>query len=167
MNKLLILGATYHEIDIVERAHNKGIYVIVTDNNLDWSKSPAKYVADEAWNISWSDIDALVLECRESKVNGIIAGFSEFRVENMIKLCDKLGLPCTLSMKQLNLTRDKIQFKNLCAKYGIRGVPEYKYGDSINFPVIVKPVDRAGSIGINVAYNQEEFERFYKIAYDL
>ena len=41
MNKLLILGATYHEIDIVERAHNKGIYVIVTDNNLDWSKSPA------------------------------------------------------------------------------------------------------------------------------
>lgn len=154
MNKLLILGATYHEIDIVERAHNKGIYVIVTDNNLDWSKSPAKYVADEAWNISWSDIDALVLECRESKVNGIIAGFSEFRVENMIKLCDKLGLPCTLSMKQLNLTRDKIQFKNLCAKYGIRGVPEYKYGDSINFPVIVKPVDRAGSIGINVAYNQ-------------
>ena len=23
MNKLLILGATYHEIDIVERAHNK------------------------------------------------------------------------------------------------------------------------------------------------
>lgn len=24
MNKLLILGATYHEIDIVERAHNKG-----------------------------------------------------------------------------------------------------------------------------------------------
>lgn len=25
MNKLLILGATYHEIDIVERAHNKGI----------------------------------------------------------------------------------------------------------------------------------------------
>ena len=167
MNKLLILGATYHEIDIIERARNKGIYVIVTDNNLDWSKSPAKYVADEAWNISWSDIDALVLECRESKVNGIIAGFSEFRVENMIKLCEKLGLPCTLSMKQLNLTRDKIQFKNLCAKYGIRGVTEYKYGDSINFPVIVKPVDRAGSIGINVAYNQEGFERFYKTAYDL
>lgn len=48
MNKLLILGATYHEIDIIERARNKGIYVIVTDNNLDWSKSPAKYVADEA-----------------------------------------------------------------------------------------------------------------------
>ena len=59
MNKLLILGATYNEIDIIKCARNKGIYTIVTDNNLDWSKSPAKYIADEAWNISWSDIDTL------------------------------------------------------------------------------------------------------------
>ena len=167
MRKLLILGATYHEIDIIKRARNKGIYTIVTDSNLDWSKSPAKYIADEAWNISWSEIDALVEKCNEVKVNGVIAGFSEFRVENMIKLCKRLGLPCTLSMEQLEITRDKIKFKNLCAEYGIQGVPEYKYGDEIDFPVIIKPVDRAGSIGINVAYNQEDFEKFYNIAYDL
>lgn len=167
MDKLLILGATYHEIGIIKRAQNKGIYTIVTDSNLDWSKSPAKYMADEAWDISWSDIDALVEKCNEVKVNGVIAGFSEFRVENMIKLCERLGLPCTLSMEQLDITRDKIKFKKLCAEYGIQGVPEYKYGEQIYFPVIVKPVDRAGSIGINVAYNQEDLEKFYKIAYDL
>lgn len=167
MKKLLILGATYHEIDIIKRAHSKGVYVIVTDNNLDWSKSPAKYIADEAWNISWSDIDTLTHKCQKVNVNGVIAGFSEFRVENMIKLCERLGLPCTLSMEQLDITRDKVKFKTLCAEYGIQGVPEYNYNDPIDFPVIVKPVDRAGSIGINVAYNREDFEKFYKIAYDL
>lgn len=167
MKKLLILGATYHEIDIIKRAHSKSIYVIVTDNNLDWSKSPAKYMADEAWDISWSDIDTLTQKCQEVNVNGVIAGFSEFRVENMIKLCERLGLPCTLSMEQLNITRDKIKFKTLCAEYEIQGVPEYNYGEQLNFPVIVKPVDRAGSIGINVAYKEEEFEKYYKIAYDL
>lgn len=167
MKKLLILGATYHEIDIIKCAQVKGIYTIVTDNNLDWSKSPAKYIADEAWNISWSDIDALVKKSKEANVNGVIAGFSEFRVENMIKLCEKLELPCSLSMEQLDITRDKIKFKKLCAEYGIQGVPEYKYGDIVDFPVIIKPVDRAGSIGINVAYNEEEFEEYYKIAYDL
>ena len=104
MKKLLILGATYHEIDIIKCAHRKGIYVIVTDNNLDWSKSPAKYIADEAWNISWSDIDTLTHKCQEIKVNGVMAGFSEFRVENMIKLCERLGLPCTLSMEQLDIS---------------------------------------------------------------
>lgn len=167
MNKLLILGATYHEIDIIKRAHDKGVYVIVTDNNLDWSKSPAKYIADEAWDISWSDIDTLAQKCQEVNVNGVIAGFSEFRMENMIKLCERLGLPCSLSMEQLDITRDKIKFKTLCAEYGIQGVPAYNYGESIDFPVIVKPVDRAGSIGINVAYCQEDFEKFYRIAYDL
>ena len=167
MNKLLILGATYNEIDIIKCARNKGIYTIVTDNNLDWSKSPAKYIADEAWNISWSDIDTLYKKSIDNNVNGVIAGFSEFRVENMIKLCTRLGLPCALSMEQLNITRDKIRFKKLCTEYGIQGVPEYKYGDNIRFPVIVKPVDRAGSIGINVVYTKDEFENAYKIAYDL
>lgn len=167
MDKLLILGATYHEIDIIRRAHAKGIYVIVTDNNLDWSRSPAKYVADEAWDISWSDIDTLHERCLEAEVKGVMAGFSEFRVENMIKLCGRLGLPCTLTMEQLDLTRDKIRFKELCKRYDVPVVPEYRYGDELNFPVIIKPVDRAGSIGINVAHNQEEFERYYRIAYDL
>lgn len=167
MYKLLILGATYNEIAIIERARFKGIYTIVTDYNQDYSKSPAKNVADEVWDISWSDIDTLYKKCCEANVNGVIAGFSEFRVENMIRLCEKLNLPCPLTMEQLDVTRDKIKFKKLCLQYGIGVVPEYQYGDELNYPVIIKPVDRAGSIGINVAHNYEEFELFYKIAYDL
>ena len=167
MNKLLILGATYHEITIIDRARSKGIYTIVTDSNYDYSKSPAKFHADEAWDISWSDIDALYIKARERGVDGVLAGFSEFRVENMIKLSEKLQLPCYLTMEQLDLTRDKIRFKKLCNQYHIPVVPEYAYGDVIGYPVIIKPVDRAGSIGINVAYDQESFERFYNIALDL
>ncbi len=167
MDKLLILGATYHEVELIRRAQAKGIYVIAADSNKDWSKSPAKYVADEAWDISWSDIESLRDRSIESGVRGVLAGFSEFRVENMIRLCDELDLPCALTMEQLDLTRDKLKFKSLCLKYGIPVVPEYSYGDAMDFPVIIKPVDRAGSIGINVAHTQEEFEEYYKIAYDL
>lgn len=167
MKKLLILGATYSEIAIIERARAKGIYTIVTDNNTDYSKSPAKYVADEAWDISWSDIDALAEKARIVLIDGVLAGFSEFRVENMIKLCNLLNLPCTLTLEQLEITRDKIKFKNLCKSYGIDCVPEYQYGGIIKYPVIMKPVDRAGSIGINVAESSDEFERFYQYAMSL
>lgn len=167
MDKLLILGASYHEIAIINRARNKGIYTIVTDNHVDWSMAPAKYVADEAWNISWSDIETLIRKCKETEVSGIMAGFSEFRVENMIILCGRLGLPSPLTMEQLDITRDKIKFKRLCQQYDIPIVPEYNYGDSFSFPVIIKPVDRAGSIGINVAYDNVDFETFYQTAYDL
>lgn len=54
---LLVIGGTDNEVTLVQRAQALGAYVIVTDYNKDWSKSPAKKVADEAWDISYSDLD--------------------------------------------------------------------------------------------------------------
>ena len=167
MKKILILGGNPTEIEILKRAKKLGYYTIVTDNHTDWNLSPAKKCADEGWDISWSDIDSLEKKCREENVNGVLAGFSEFRVENMIKLCKRLNLPCSLTMNQLEITRDKIKFKETCRKYSIETVPEYEYGKPVKFPVIVKPVDRAGSIGINVANNETELETFYLNALSL
>lgn len=157
--KLLILGATVNEVDVVNYAQRLGLYVIVTDSHTDWKLSPAKHIANEAWNISWSDIDTLQSYCMAANVDGIIAGFSEFRVDSMIKLCARLNKPCYINEKQLAITRDKSAFKKLCASYNIEGIKEYSpESKTVPFPVIVKPVDRAGSIGINVAYNTEQFQ---------
>lgn len=166
--KLLILGATMDEYLLVQRAHELGIYVIVTDYNVDWSLSPAKYLADEVWDISWSDVDSLAVQCRTHNVDGILAGFSEFRVENQIKLCALLNKPCYLSMEQLDITRDKMKFKNCCKHYGVPVVPEYDNSFSdIEYPVIVKPVDRAGSIGITVSYSEYDLRQAYEQAQKL
>lgn len=164
MKKLLILSSYYTEVEVVERAKALGYYTIVTDNHTDPLQTPAKSVADEAWNISWTDIDLLERKCRESGISGVLAGFSEFRVESMILLCERLGLPCSLTLEQLEITRDKNKFKRTCEKYAIPCVSEHKYGEVFDFPVIVKPVDRAGSAGITVAYNKQEFEKSYEYA---
>ena len=168
MKKLLILGATHGEVNVSKFAKQLGYYVIVTDNHEDWIESPAKYIADEAWNISWSDIPELSVKCRENGVSGVLAGFSEFRVENMIKLSKELGLPCYINMDQLEITRDKDKFKKLCRKHQVPTVKEYQPDSTnITFPVIIKPTDRAGSIGINVAYNRDEYDKFLDLAYSL
>lgn len=164
MKTLLILGAFYTEIEIILRAKSLGYKTIVTDQYTDFRLSPAKTVADEAWNISWTDIDALCAKCKECHVDGVLAGFSEFRVESMIRLCERLGLCCSLTMEQLDITRNKNRFKRLCEHYSIPCVPEHRYEENFSFPVIVKPVDRAGSAGISVAYNREEFETAYQYA---
>lgn len=165
--KILILGGNYVEIEIVKRAKLLGYYTIITDNHEDWSLSPAKLVADEGWNISWSDIDALEQKCKDVKVDGVLAGFSEFRIEAMIKLCERLNFPCSLTMQQLEITRNKFLFKATCRKYGVPTVPEYSIDKVSRFPVIIKPVDRAGSIGINVAYDKKELEKHYQYALSL
>lgn len=166
--KLLVLGASNDELTLVKRAQEFGVYVIVTDYNIDRKLSPAKEIANEAWDISWSDIDILEKKCRENKVDGVIAGYSEFRVESTIKLTKRLGLPCYCNEEQLEITRDKIKFKNECRKNGVPVIKEYRTPEEVdNFPVIVKPVDRAGSIGISVAENKEELQKSYEYAMEM
>lgn len=160
--RLLILGASADEVTLVRRAQELGIYVIVTDYNTDRLLSPAKNIADEAWDISWSDIDALERKCNLHNINGIIAGYSEFRIECTIKLADRLGLPCYCNEHQLDITRDKIKFKEECRWNGIPVIREYKTPEEVVcFPVIVKPVDRAGSIGVGIAENMSELLKLY------
>ena len=127
--KLLILGGSILELEIVKRAKSLGYFTIITDNHSDWNLSPAKKYADEGWNISWSDIDLLEQQCKASGVNGVLAGFSEFRVENMIKLCKRLALPCSLTIDQLAVTRDKKLFKEACRRNKIPTIPEYHVTD--------------------------------------
>ena len=163
--KLLILGATPNEIPVVKRAQELGAYVITTDYNKDYRLSPAKYVSDECWDISWSDIEELKQKCILSNVNAVVAGFSEIRVANQIKLCRELGLPCYVNEEQLEITRDKVLFKETCRHYGVPVIKEYKSIDEVDeFPVIVKPTDRAGSIGVGIAYNRTELEAAYQVA---
>lgn len=163
--KLLILGATPNEIPVIKRAQELGAYVIVTDYNLNYAISPGKNVADECWDISWSDIDTLEKMCIKHRIDGVTAGFSEIRIDNLIQLCKRLGFPCYATEKQLEITRDKIKFKKECRKYGVPTIREYKTLEEVNsFPVIVKPTDRAGSIGIGIANNKEELEKAYAVA---
>lgn len=165
--KLLIIGASNSEVDVVKIAQSMGCYVIVTDYRSG-KDFPAKPVADEAWDISWTDYDALEKKCRENNVTGVIAGFSEIRVDAMIEICERLCLPCYINREQLEITRDKNKFKHLCKKYGVPIVNEYDPNDAnIQFPVIIKPTDRGGSIGINVAYNAEEYKKHLAYAYEM
>ena len=166
--KLLILGKSKAEVDVVKIAQSLGCYVIVTDQYTDDKETPAKFVADEYWDISWTNYDVLEQKCRECGVQGIVAGYSEFRVEAMIEMCERLGLPCYINREQLEITRDKNKFKHLCKKYGVPIVNEYNPDDAgIEFPVIIKPTDRGGSIGINVAYNAEEYKKYLAYAYEM
>lgn len=156
--RILVLAASCNEAEIVNKCKKKGVKTIVTDFYLDHRRSPAKDIADEYWDESWNDINKLEQLCVDNGINGVIAGFSEFTVDSMISLCSSLKLPCYINKEQLEVTRDKVKFKKLCERYGIPIVREYSSDSQrLVFPVIIKPTDRAGSIGISVARNIDEY----------
>lgn len=162
--KLLVVGADMNDIAIVKTAQSMGVYTIAMDWSTDYRKSPAKLVADEAWDMNYRDIDSVVSRCKAENIDGIMAGYSEMRVLIAARISAKLNKPFYATEQIMELTRDKRTFKELCLKYGVPVPKEYSlngnpfddnYSD-INFPVIVKPADYGGRIGISVCWTQDE-----------
>ena len=162
--KLLILGGNRLSCDIVKAAKSMGVYTIVTD----WYSphdSPAKLIADEYWDTSILDFEKLVSQIRQSKVNGIITGFTDSYLLPYQHLCELAKLPCYASKEQFEITLDKGLFKKLCTDNGIKVVPEFS-PDSFNpssitkeTPVLIKPVDNSGSRGIFICDNPDDFPK--------
>ena len=162
--KLLMLGGQGQMKQVVETARSMGIYAIVADYHTDFKLSPAKEIADETWEVSWNDIDSLEAKCRESKVDGVFAGFGELRVRAGRLLSDRMGYPFYAGLEQIDLLRDKEKFKLLCRSYGVDTVEEYTLSsdpsreelDALVYPVVLKPTDMGGSRGISVCYDEEQ-----------
>ena len=124
--RLLILGATRDECEIVAAAKEMGVVTITTDYHENWDDAPAKKNSDEAWNISWSDIPSLKKAAIEAKVDGVIAGFSEFRTNCAIRLSRELNTHFYIKdEKQLAITRDKLLFKSICRQYHVPVAEDY------------------------------------------
>ena len=163
MKKLLLLGTSLASIEIVQTAREMGCYTIVTDN-LDPELSPAKKESDEYWMISTDDLDALEKKCREENVNAVFAGVSEFNLDMVKALTERLGLPCYIEDSAWKYARDKSAFKQKCREIGVPVVEEYEVSDppvaeelvGIEYPVVVKPVDGSGNKGLSICYNEEE-----------
>lgn len=164
--KLLIIGGETNIVNIVNEARAMGVYTIVTERGGDNSKLPAKAAADEAWDVDYTDMDTLVRLCREAGVSGVMSGYSEGKVLCAAKLSQLLGTPFYATPEQIEITRDKRQFKQLCQQYGVPVPIEYckngKITDediaAIRYPVIVKPSDYGGRIGISVCRDRQELD---------
>lgn len=161
--RLLILGGTGYFCKAIEYAKSQGVYTIVTDYFIN---SPAKKIADKSYNISTTDIKNLQRVIEEEKIDGIFVGWSDINHYIAEKLCRKYKFPFYATKEQLYNFTNKKAFKALCHKCNVPVVPEYDtkklndlaYLESINFPVIVKPVDSYGGKGITICDNIENLK---------
>ena len=173
--KLLVVGSDETTANIVAAARELGVYVIAVDGKPVSVQTPAKNMADEAWDIDYSDTAAVGEKCLCAGVDGVLAGYSEFRVLAACEIANYIGTPFYATREQIDLTRDKRLFKDACQKYGINVPVDYCYAyplseeqiGEVRYPVIVKPADYGGRKGISVCYDRGELERGVELAYKL
>ena len=169
--KLLILGGKpIGSVELACRAKELGLYVIVTDY-LPAEHSPAKRLADEVWDISTAEVDALADKCRECKVDGILTAVHEFNINRMLELCTLLQKPCYCTPATWIYCDNKVEFKKLCAENGIPVARKYDVDiqdsrslESMSYPVVVKPIDGSGSRGFKICRDADDLKSGYENA---
>lgn len=169
--KLLILGGNPETTPLVEIANSMGVKTIVASGR---HTDPAKKAAWKASDIDGMDVPGLIALAREEQVDGVLVGVADILVPSYCKVCDALGLPCYATQQIVDVFAFKDVFKATCERYGVHGIPEY-YLDAdmkredlnkIVYPVMIKPVDNGGGVGMTVAYNEEELVEGVKKALD-
>lgn len=158
--KLLLVGGLNNTIDLIDLAHRNGVTVGVADYNKD---TLAKSLADYAFDTNAYDEDAMAALVQEEHFDGVITAFNERLGPVVRKLADKLGLFTPFTVEQLKMSTNKKYFKHTCQKYNVPVPREYVFDSiedihaaGVEYPVIVKPVDSASSVGVTPCFNEEE-----------
>ncbi len=167
--KLLVIGSAENDANIVRAAQEMGVYVIAADGTPQSSATFAKTIADEAWDVDYSDTEMMSRKCIEAGVQGVLAGYSEFRVAAACSIAQAIGTPFYATAEQIELTRSKRLFKDTCRKYGVRVPRDYtmtdlQQRDKIRFPIIVKPADAAGRKGITICHSADQLDEAIELA---
>lgn len=157
--RLLILGGIAPMVEVVERCHELGIEVYVTDY---LKNSPAKKNADKSFMVSTTDIDAVVKLCRDECIDGIYTGNVDSMLPYYAQICSEMNFPCYGNLETFQIMIDKKQFKAICSEYGVPIVDDYQESDidegNLFYPIIIKPVDSSGSRGISIVRSQKELD---------
>lgn len=169
--KLLILGGNPETTPLVKMANDMGIKTIVASGR---STDDAKKYAWKASDIDGMDVPGIIALAREEQVDGVLVGVADILVPSYCKVCDALGLPCYATQQIVDVFAFKDVFKSTCERYGVHGIPEFYLDadmkredlDKIQYPVMIKPVDNGGGVGMTVAYNEEELVAGVKKALD-
>ena len=164
--KLLLLGSNVGTLDIIRYAKAYGVYTIVADN-LPVEKSLGKQYSDDNVLISTNDVDGLKKLITEKNIDGVFAGVSEFNLLKAMELCHYFDFPFYCTHEQWDLIENKESFRRLCQIFDVPCPKTYFAGDflssevinTIDYPIIVKPVDSSSSVGITICRNHSSLQK--------
>lgn len=169
--KLLILGGNPETSALVKLANDMGIKTIITSGR---HTDDAKKYAWKSFDVDGMDVPGVIALARNEQVDGVLVGVADILVPSYCKVCDALGFPCYATQQIVDVFAFKDIFKSTCERYGIHGIPEFyldaemKESDiaKIKYPVMVKPVDNGGGVGMTVCYDESELKSAVEKALD-
>ncbi len=161
--KLAIIGASYLQLPLVKRAKEMGLYTIC----FAWEEGAVcKDVADVFYPVSIVEKEQILDICRQEQIDGICTIASDVAAPTVAYVAEQMGLvgnsyECALRANNKYLMRQAFSKANVpCPLYWcINDHSDIKHQTlhiTHSFPLIVKPSDRSGSLGVMKVEKRED-----------
>jgi len=164
VKKLLLLGGSRYLLPVIREAKALGLYTITCDYLPD---NFAHRFSDEYANVSITDKEATLQLAREKKVDGVMSFACDPGVVTAAYVAEKLGLPNVGPYRSVEILQDKGKFRSFLRENGFH-VPwirsfdsadaALREAESLAYPLMVKPVDSAGSKGVSRVDRPEDLK---------
>lgn len=168
--KLMLLGGISYLLPAIEIAHKHGCRVITVDYLPD---NIAHKYSDEYHNVSILDKETVLALARDLHIDGILSYAVDPGVVTASYVAEKMGLPFSCSYKSACILQDKALFRSYLRDndFNVPNAKGYTQTDAalndvdlFNWPVIVKPVDSAGSKGVSRVDSPKDLEKAIQYA---
>ena len=170
MKKLMLLGGIRYLLPVIKAAHEQGYYVITADYLPD---NIAHKYSDEYVNVSIIDREAVLKVAQEKQIDGVMSFGVDPGVVSAAYVAEEMGLPFQCSYEAACILQDKSRFRQFLSEHGFNCPKAKGYddidealrdADAFSWPVIVKPVDSAGSKGVTEVFRKEDLRRAIETA---
>ena len=171
MKKLLLLGGLRYLIPVIKSAQKMGVYVITCDylpDNIAHSYSDAYY------NVSILDKEAVLALAEKLEIDGIMSFAVDPGVTTAAYVAEELNLPSVGSYEAVSLLQNKGLFRKFLEQHNFNVPKSETYTSksaainglkTFDLPVIVKPVDSAGSKGVMKVSCEADIEKAIDYAF--
>ena len=171
--KLAIIGAKDEQVPLVLKAKEMGIET----HCFSWEKTEedtfCKGIADYFHPISILEKEQILEKCREIGIDGVTSISNDYAVPTVGYVAQNMGLPGN-AYEDMLIALNKYKARLAFQKSGVRSprfavVHEGALPDLTEFtyPLIVKPTDRSGSLGVMKVEKYEDLENAVQRASEL
>lgn len=167
----MIIGASVLQLPGILKAKEMGLYVGVADYN---PKAIGIQYADEFFNASTMDEEAVLAAALQFKPDGIMTLATDMPMRGVARVAEKLGLP-GISYDTAVKATDKFEMIKAFKTHDVASpwfftvdnLDELQALESqLSYPCIMKPTDNAGSHGVVLAKCFDDLLREYEYSHE-
>ena len=161
MKTIAIIGASYLQRPVVERAKQMGLRTIC----FAWPQGAVcKEICDRFYPISITEKEQILAICRDEKIDGICTIGSDVAAPTVAYVAEQMDLPgnayeAACRAHDKHLMREALMATGVdCPHYIVESRKSEAEKIELALPLIVKPSDRSGSLGVKKITRMEELE---------